>query len=67
MPDFEIGFEPKLTFLSDEDKLKIYQASLRIIEETGMRVLHEGALKLLKNAGCKTVDDNLVKIPAAMV
>lgn len=67
MPDFEIGFEPKLTFLSDEDKLIIYQASLRIIEETGMRVLHEGALKLLKNAGCKTTDDNLVKIPAETV
>ncbi len=67
MPDFEIGFEPKLTFLSDADKQKIYQASLQVIEETGMQVMHEGALTLLKDAGCAISDDRIVKIPAAVV
>ena len=52
MSNFEIGFEPKLTFLSDEDKKKLYTSALKIIEETGMLVLHDGAVKLLKDAGC---------------
>ena len=67
MPEFEIGFEPKITFLSDEDKEKIYQASLQIIEETGMQVMHEEALNLLKDAGCRISDDNRVTIPGAVV
>jgi trimethylamine:corrinoid methyltransferase-like protein len=45
MPEFEIGFEPKLTFLSDADKQKIYQASLRVIEETGMQASYEAGLE----------------------
>ncbi|MEA3230931.1 MAG: trimethylamine methyltransferase family protein, partial [Thermodesulfobacteriota bacterium] len=70
MSNFEIGFEPRLTFLSDEDKEKLYTSALKIIEETGMRVLHDGALKLLKDAGCtveETKEGNRVKIPATLV
>jgi len=67
MPDFEIGFEPKLTFLSDENKEAIYQAALQVIEETGMHVMHDGALKLLKDTGCKISDENRVTIPVAVV
>ncbi len=70
MSNFEIGFEPKLTFLSDEDKKKLYASALKIIEETGMLVLHEGAVKLLKDAGCsveETPKGSRVKIPAALV
>ena len=70
MPNFEIGFEPRLTFLSETDKDKLYTSALKIIEDTGMLVLHEGALKLLKDAGChveETKAGSRVKIPAALV
>ena len=67
MPNFEIGYEPKLTFLSDEDKQKIYESALQLIEKTGMHVMHEGAITLLKNAGCKITDDNRVTIPTTRV
>ena len=70
MSNIEIDFEPRLTFLSDEDKEKLYTSALKIIEETGMLVLHDGALKLLKNAGCTAEETNAgyrVKIPATLV
>ena len=67
MTDFEIGFEPKLTFLSEDDKKKLLENALRVIEETGMEVQHEGAVKLLKDAGCIVEENNKVKIPAALV
>ena len=70
MSNFEIGFEPRLTFLSDKDKKKLYTSALKIIEEIGMLVLHDGALKLLKDAGCtveETSEGSRVKIPAALV
>jgi trimethylamine---corrinoid protein Co-methyltransferase len=70
MSDFEIGFEPRLTFLGDADKQKLYRSALKIIQEIGMLVIHDGAIKLLKDAGCsveKTKDGSLVKIPGALV
>lgn len=70
MSNFEIGFEPTLTFLSDENKQKLYTSALKIIEETGMIVLHDGAVKLLKDAGCsveETGKGSRIKIPAALV
>lgn len=67
MADFDIGFEPKLSFLSDDDKTKIHAAALSLISENGMAVHHEGAVKLLKDAGCQVTEENLVKIPATLV
>ncbi len=72
VPNYEIGFEPKLSFLSEHDKKRLYESALQIIEEIGMKVMHEDALKLLKGAGCKvekgdTEESNLVKIPASLV
>ncbi len=66
MAPFETGFEPKLTFLSEDNKEQLYRSALTIIAETGMQVLHETALKLLKDAGC-TVNDKHVKIPRELV
>jgi len=59
--------QPALFFLSREDKDKIYQAILQILNEIGMQILHDEALTLLKNAGCKVEEDNIVKIPEALV
>jgi trimethylamine--corrinoid protein Co-methyltransferase len=44
----------------------IVDAAFRVLERTGCLVQHEGALKLLKNAGCRT-DGNRVWIPAWLI
>ncbi len=67
MVNFDIGFEPRLTFLSEENKEKLYTSALEIMENTGMQVQHDDALKLLLDAGCKVGTDGMVKIPASLV
>lgn len=67
MQNVDIGFSPRLTFLADADKEKIHHAALRILEDTGMVLHHEGALKRLRDAGCRVEEDNRVMIPATLV
>ncbi len=45
----------------------VHQTSLEILRRTGVRVHHEEALALLREAGCSVTDDNLVRIPAGLV
>lgn len=66
MSKFEAGFEPRLTFLSEDNKEQLYRSALTIISETGMEVMHDTALNLLRDAGC-TINGNHVKIPVALV
>ncbi|WP_410289266.1 trimethylamine methyltransferase family protein [Desulfosarcina sp.] len=61
------AFSPTLSFLSETDKQKIYHAALQVLEHTGMTLQHDGALKLLKAAGCRQDKDGLITIPAALV
>ena len=61
------AFSPTLSFLSETDKKRIYHAALHVLESTGMTLQHDGALKLLKDAGCRQDADGLVTIPAALV
>ena len=67
MTGFELGFRPTLRFLSDADKEKIYHAALQVLEQTGMRLMHDKALARLKDAGCTVADGDRVKIPARLV
>ena len=46
---------------------KIHQSSLEILRRTGVRVHHEEALALLRDAGCAVTDGNLVRIPPGLV
>ncbi len=43
-------FRPKLTFLSADDKDRIHRAALRILDDIGMKILHDEALSLLVSA-----------------
>ena len=61
------AFSPKLTFLPATGKEKIYHAALQVLERTGMTVQHDGAVKLLKQAGCRQDADGLITIPAALI
>ena len=46
---------------------QIHLATLEILRRTGVRVLEDEALSLLKEAGALVTEDNLVKLPAALV
>jgi len=55
-----------LTFLSDSEVERIHEASLRILKETGVRILSEKVRKLLAENGAE-IDGDIVKIPEPMV
>jgi trimethylamine--corrinoid protein Co-methyltransferase len=57
----------QLTYLSEADKQAIYEAALDIIASIGMRVHHEGARELQRDAGCTVTDSDLVRIPRELV
>jgi len=58
---------PTMSFLSQEDKDRIYRTALRIMGGIGMQILHDEVMKLLKRAGCKEEKDNIIKVPATLV
>jgi trimethylamine---corrinoid protein Co-methyltransferase len=62
-----ISIFPRLSFLSPEDKHKIYRAALHVLETIGMEIQHEGALYLLTNAGCTVKSGLMVTIPESLV
>jgi len=45
----------------------IHRASLEILRRTGVRVYHDGALALLREAGAVITDGNLAHLPAGLV
>lgn len=60
-------FEPRLTFLSEQDREKIQAATMTILSDIGMFIHHEEALDLLSDAGCTVEDGDLVKIPEKLI
>ena len=56
-----------ITHLSDEQVQKIHAASLEILECIGVRLHLQKAIDLLKKAGAKVSDGNLVHIPLRLV
>ena len=59
--------KPHYRLLTPEQIEIIHGASLEILQNTGIRVLSEDALKLLRKAGCTIKDDNIVLIPPKLV
>ena len=57
---------PQLTWFSESQLDEIHSATLDVLEETGVRVDHEEALKLLQEAGC-LVEERKVKIPGRLI
>ena len=58
----------QLNTLNDEDVQKIHKATLEVLMNPGIRVEHEGALKVFKENGCEVDDETMiVKIPEAVV
>ncbi len=59
--------EAVLDILTTDECQQIHEASLKILEQTGMDIRHPEALELLKNAGANVSDPKHVKIPAKLV
>lgn len=60
-------FQPRLKVLNRDQALAIHTAALEILEKTGFKMEHPGALKMLADAGCKIVNGDWVKLPAYLV
>jgi trimethylamine--corrinoid protein Co-methyltransferase len=56
-----------ITHLSDEQVQKIHAASLQILEGFGVQLHLPEAVELLKKAGAKVTDGNLVHVPPKLV
>lgn len=63
-PKFE--FTPRLSVISAEQIEQIHQATLEVLECTGVQITHPRALELLDGAGAR-VDGVRVRIPAWLV
>jgi trimethylamine--corrinoid protein Co-methyltransferase len=58
---------PRLSLLSQDNCLRVHQASLQILQKTGVRVFHEEARQLLIENGAEISDATLVKLPEKLV
>jgi trimethylamine--corrinoid protein Co-methyltransferase len=58
---------PNYRLLTEEQIQEIHRASLEILETTGVRLLHDGAVQLLRDAGCRVKGENIVQIPNWLV
>jgi len=57
---------PRVRFLPRDDVKAIHEASLEVLENTGVMVKNPGAVKLLEDAGCG-VEDQVVHMPPSLV
>ena len=64
MPDLHI--RPRMRVLSDDQVLRIHEASLDLMEKTGIQVNHEGAREILQGHGC-SIDGARVHVPPGLV
>ena len=60
-------FQPRLKVLNRDQALAIHAAALEILEKTGFRMEHPGALEMLADAGGKVSNGDWVKLPAHLV
>lgn len=55
-PDVD-AIRPSLRFLSEDQRGRIHQAVLQVLENTGMEIQHPEGLALLADAGCRVEGD----------
>ena len=55
-------------FLSEDERLKVHEKSIKILEEVGVKFLSDKALKVLEKNGARVdYSEKLAKIPGEMV
>ncbi|MGD8968237.1 MAG: trimethylamine methyltransferase family protein, partial [Anaerolineae bacterium] len=62
----DLTFRPRMSVLSEDQIAQIHQATLEVLERTGVQITHPRAMDLLYSAGAR-VDGERVYIPAWMV
>ena len=67
MPNNLSTMEPQFRKLSDDKLERIHNASLKILEDTGLRLFDNEALELLKSKGVTVEDGNRARIPSNLV
>ena len=65
--NFNVRVQPRVRFLEEEQLREIHQATLEILERTGIVVFEKQTLELLAGAGCSISDQNRVRIPPHLV
>ncbi len=66
MRQAEIKFKPKLQVINDDQIAHIHNATLEVLERTGVKMTHPRGLELLDGAGAK-VEGDRVRMPAWLV
>lgn len=61
-----IKFRPQLKVINDYQIQQIHQATLEVLERTGIEIAHQQALEILHGAGAR-VDGTRVRIPSWLV
>ncbi|MDY6917618.1 MAG: trimethylamine methyltransferase family protein [Chloroflexota bacterium] len=59
--------QPRLRALNADQAWAIHHAALEILERTGFRMEHPGAVEMLSSAGCKVSEDGWVRMPGHVV
>ena len=65
-PMDELKFTPTMKILNEEQISSIHQATLEVLERTGVAMTHPKALSILDGAGCR-VESNRVYFPPELV
>lgn len=66
IPEQGYTYTPSMTILTPDQMDALHNATLQILETTGVSIKHTKGLEILRKAGCK-VDDDRVRIPAELV
>jgi len=68
MKPLEIStFQPRLKVLNRDQAVAIHTAALEILDKTGFKMEHPGALEMLADAGCRIYNNDHVQLPAYLV
>ena len=59
--------KPAYNLLTEDQVQEMHRASLHILEEIGVRVLHEDGIALLQQAGCEIKNGNIALIPERLL
>jgi trimethylamine--corrinoid protein Co-methyltransferase len=60
-------FQPRLKVLDRKQAIAIHNAALEILQNTGFKMEHRGALEMLESAGCDVSNGDWVRMPAGLV
>jgi trimethylamine--corrinoid protein Co-methyltransferase len=58
---------PTYRILTEAQIKEIHWATLEVLETVGVRVLHQEGVQLLKDAGCRIKEGNIVQIPSWLI